>query len=159
MNDEMPTVNFEKNKEKFKDIRQLCQDDKEFEDVVIKVSLLEVIIGQVNQIFISSLYNNDAPTIIEAANTSIEGLQQAVIDSYIKNSLEVGELMPIPDIPELSAWVEEIHHDITRQLFEEDFCDTIIYPALQTITSSIIEFAEEEMKTESEDQKNNSIEG
>jgi hypothetical protein len=159
MNDEMPTVNFEKNKEKFKDIRQLCQDDKEFEDVVIKVSLLEVIIGQVNQIFISSLYNNDAPTLIEAANTSIEGLQQTVIDSYIKNSLEVGELMPIPDIPELSSWVEEIHHDITRQLFDEDFCDTIIYPALQTITSSIIEFAEEEMKTETEDQKNNNIEG
>jgi len=159
MNNEMSTVNFEKNKEKFKNIQQLCQDDKEFEDVVMKVSLLEVIIGQVNQIFISSLYNNDTPTLIEAANTSIEGLQQTVIDSYIKNSLEVGELMPIPDIPELSAWVEEIHHDITRQLFNEDFCDTIIYPALQTITNSVIEFAEEEMKTETEDQKNNSIEG
>jgi glutathionyl-hydroquinone reductase len=146
MSKEIPSVNFEKNKDKFKDIRELCKDDKEFDDVVMKVSLLEVIIGQVNQIFMSSLYNENATALVNSANSSIESLQQSVVDTYIKNSLEVKKLMPIPDISELSTWVEEIHYDIARQLYAEGFCDAVIYPALQTVTSSVIEFAEEEAR-------------
>jgi glutathionyl-hydroquinone reductase len=155
MGEEIPSVNFEKNKNKFKDIRELCKDDKEFDDVVMKVSLLEVIIGQVNQIFMSSLYNEKATALVNSANSSIESLQQSVVDVYIKNSLEVKKLMPIPDIAELSTWVEEIHYDIARQLYSEGFCDAVIYPALQTVTSSVIEFAEEEANnnTEMEEEK------
>ena len=150
---ETPAVNFEKNASKFEEIRKLCKDDSEFKDLVMKISLLEVILGQINEIFIGSMYNEKADAIINAANSSVKTLQDTVVDTYIKNSKELGELMPVPDIAELSTWVEEVHYDIARQLYTEGFCDTVIYPALQTVTESVIEFAEEENDQEKENKE------
>jgi len=141
---EQQSINFDENIKKFEDIKDLCQDDHEFHDLVMKISLLEVILGQVNEIFIGSLYNEQSNALIDAANTSIESMQKTIVDTYIKNSRELNELMPVPDIEELSTWVEEVHYDIARQLYTEGFCDTVIYPALQTITESVVEFANEE---------------
>ena len=146
---ETPQVDFEKNKPKFEDIKEFCKDEKEFDDIVLKISLLEVILGQVNEIFVNSLYNEEAKALIEAANTSTRGLQEEVINVYIKNSKDIGELMPVPDIIEVAGWVEEIHYDIAMQLYSEGFCNSVIAPALETVTSSVIEFANEEAGTES----------
>jgi len=141
---EAPQVNFEENSKKFEDIKDLCKDEKEFKDLVMKISLLEIILGQINEIFIGSLYFDKADVLIKTANTSVRTLQDTVVETYVKNSKELGELMPVPDIEELSSWVEEVHYDIARQLYAEGFCDTVIHPALQTITESVIEFAKEE---------------
>jgi glutathionyl-hydroquinone reductase len=114
----------------------------------MKISLLEVILRQVNEIFVNSLYNKDTPTLINSANSSVNILREQVTEQYISNSKELNELMPIPGVEELAAWVEEIHYDISRQLYSEGFCNTVILPALQTITESIIEFAQEENENE-----------
>jgi len=141
---ETPAINFEENKSKFEEIQSFCKDEKEFNDIVMKISLLEAILGQVNEIFIGSLYSKEAYALIDAANASVSRLQNEVVDIYIKNSKDLGELMPVPDVAEISSWVEEIHFDIAKQLYSEGFCDSVIYPALQTVTQSVIEFAEEE---------------
>jgi hypothetical protein len=143
-------VDFNKKAEAFKEIESLCEDEKQFQDVVMKISLLEVILGQVNEIFMGSMYNSDATALINSANSSVNILREQVAEQYIQNSKQVGELMPIPDVEELATWVEEIHYDIARQLYSEGFCDTVILPALQTVTESVIEFAKEETDTEDE---------
>jgi glutathionyl-hydroquinone reductase len=143
-------INFEKNAELFVDIKDLCETEEQYQDVVMKISLLEVILRQVNEIFVNSLYNKDTPTLINSANSSVNILREQVTEQYISNSKELNELMPIPGVEELAAWVEEIHYDISRQLYSEGFCNTVILPALQTITESIIEFAQEENENESE---------
>lgn len=130
--------------EKFKEIRPFCDTDEKYNDVVLKVALLDVILAQVNEIFIGSLYNPEAVAIIESANASIAGIQSSVVDIYIKNTKDRGELVPIPDIQELATWVEEVHTDIALQLYAEGFVDNVMIPALNTITSGVIDFAKEE---------------
>jgi len=152
---EIPSVDFEKNRPKFEDLRKYCKDETEFDDLVLKISLLEVILGQVNELFIGSIYNEEAKALINAANSSTKKLQEEVVNIYIRNSKEAGKLLPIPDIEEISSWVEEIHYDIASQLYTKDFCDTVITPALETITTSIIEFANEETNSENENENEN----
>ena len=148
------TVNFEENAKKFEVIKDLCSSDEEFQDIVMKISLLEVIIGQINEIFIGSIYNENSKAMIDAANKSVEMLQKNIVQTYVNNSKELQELMPIPDVAELSTWVEEIHYDIAMQVYTEGFCNTVILPALQTISNSVVEFAEEDSPEESEIENN-----
>jgi hypothetical protein len=148
-------INFQKNAEAFNEIESLCENKKQFQDIVMKISLLEVILGQVNEIFISSMYNPAAVALVNSANASVNILREQVAEQYIKNSKQLGELMPIPDVEELAIWVEEIHYDIARQLYSEGFCDTVILPALQTVTESVIEFSKEETVPETEMEEEN----
>ncbi len=129
---------------KFKEIEPFCKDEEEFNDVVMKVALLEVILSQVNEIFIGSLYDPNSKVLIDSANASIKSIQESVVDIYIKNAKEVEALVPIPDIQELAQWVEEVHTDLALQIYAEGFVNSVMVPALQTITESVIEFAKEE---------------
>jgi hypothetical protein len=147
-------INFEKNTEAFKELKQFCKDDEQFQNMVMKISLLEVIIGQVNDIFIGSVYGKDANALIQSAKASANTLGKQVLEQYIKNSKEIGELMPIPEVEELANWVENIHYNIAEQLYSEGFCNTVILPALQTVTESVIEFAKEDAQNEEGDNGN-----
>jgi len=130
--------------EKLEELKPLCETPDQFTDVALKVALLEVILSQVNEIFISSLYPPTATALIESANESVKHMQDTVAETYVKNSLAIGELMPIPDISEIAYWVEEVHKEIAQQLYTEGFVDTVFMPALETVTSSVVEFAKEE---------------
>jgi len=154
------SINFEENLKQFEDIKDICKDADEFNDIVMKISLIGVIIGQVNEIFIGSIYNEEATSIMDAANSAIKSLQDSVIENYINNSKKINSLLPVPDIPELTSWVEEIHCNITSQLYKEDFCNSVIFPALNTISEQIIQFDVEEKESaevDNTENKNNEL--
>lgn len=137
-------INPEKMQEKFKELLPLCETKEQFLDVSLKVALLEVILSQVNEIFISSLYPETAKALIASANKSISDIQENIADEYVKTSLDNKILAPIPDINEIAYWVEEVHLEIAKQLYTEGFINTVFQPALETITGSVIEFAVQE---------------
>lgn len=145
---ETPNVDPAKLEPRFKEIRHLCESEETFNDVVLKVTLLEVIVAQVNEIFIGSLYNPTASVLLESANNAVTALQESIVDTYISKSTELGELRPIPEIEEVTYWVQEIHIDILSQLHSEGFIQSVITPALDTITGSIVEFSKEEQGNE-----------
>jgi hypothetical protein len=139
-------INTDNVQKKLEKLKPLCETPEQFTDVSLKVALLEVILSQVNEIFISSLYPPTAKALIESAKESVKHMQETVTDTYVKNSLAVGELMPIPDIAEISYWVEEVHKEIAEQLYTTGFVNTVFTPALETVTTSVIEFAKEEVE-------------
>jgi len=127
-------------KDQFKDIRPLCSSQEEFDDITLKLTLLGAIVGQVNEIFCGSLYPEGEGTLKTSAIKSIAAVQRDIPEVFIKNSLEVGALMDIPDLPILASWVENTHKELAEQVYSEGFCSTVIYPALEAITANIIQF-------------------
>jgi hypothetical protein len=140
---------FEKQKtfENIQDLKALCETEEEFKDLTLKLSLLEVIIQQVNDVFTSSLYNPDTgTTLIEASQRSVKIMQENLTKEYIKNSVESGMLAHIPGIEDACEWVTEIHESIASQLYSDGFIVSVFAPALQTLQDSIIEFSKEEQE-------------
>lgn len=141
---------------KFEKLKPLCKSEGEFKDVTLKISLLEIILSQVHEVFVSSLYHETTGiTLIEASNKSLKRLQENLAETYVTNSVEVGELMPIPGIEEATLWVQEIHHDIASQLYSEGFMNSVFHPALATLSTSIIEFSKEEAQLAQQETSNN----
>ena len=138
-------------------IKDLCKTEEEFKELQKNLELFLVVADQSNQIFISSIYNEDAKTLIEASEDAIIDLKTIAIERFIKGSKEVGAILQIPELEELLSWVQEIHTNIASQLFSEDFYESVYIPALDAVSRSIIEFTEEEIEANA--QKNTNIEG
>ena len=132
--------------QKFIPLKDLCENEGQFKDLTLKLSLLEIIISQVNEIFTGSLYAETGSALIQSANVSVQALQDTLVDKYIENSVNTGQLMPVPEIEDLTNWVEGIHLDIIAQLYSEGFVDSVFAPALATISQNVIEFSKEDQQ-------------
>jgi len=131
---------------KFDPLKPLCDTEEQFKDLILKLSLLGIILHQVNEIFIGSLYAETGAALIDSSKNSVTLLQDTLIDNYIKTSLDAGQLAPVPEVKDISVWVEDVHFNIASQLYSLGFVESVVSPALATITTSIIEFAAEEAK-------------
>ena len=142
------------NEKKYQPLKNLCENEEQFRDLTLKLSLVNVILSQVNEIFTGSLYAETGSALIKSAFNSVQALQESLIEKYIQNSVETGQLMPVPEIEDLTVWVEGIHLDIISQLYSEGFVDSVFAPAMTTISQNIVEFAKEEAGENSDEKEN-----
>jgi len=120
--------------------------EEELNDTLQKLLMIHTILLQLNQIFTSAIYDEKATSIILASEEGANQLVDNFKKQYVEASTEAGLLAPIPDLDQLVSWIEELHKDITSQLFDEDFHSSVIVPALTDISAAVLETAIEEEK-------------
>jgi len=139
------TEAIEEQKHSIEELKAFCKNEGEYKDLTTKISLAGIIMSQVNEVFTDSLYNPDSgEELINSANKTVDRLREIFIQTYIKSSIEMEELQPIPEIEDICEWVTQAHEGISQSLYSDDFVLTVINPALETLKNGIIEFSKEE---------------
>ncbi len=129
-------------KTKYVEIEKYCDDEDHFNNVIQELVMFEIVLNQINQIFVDTLYNPEANILLGAAKDSVESLCDSFAAEFILQSHEKETLSALPDLAQAVAWVEELHGNIAKQLFTEDFHKEVLAPSYEKIAEAINEVSQ-----------------
>ena len=124
----------------FADLANLT-DKEGFDQIVADLSLFESITMQIAEIYSSTLYNKEAVALHSANNTGSKALVLNFFTQFVAECIKENKIIEVPDLAQIVTWVEEIHIDINGQLWEEEFLTSVIVPAVETISTTILDTA------------------
>jgi len=131
-------------KEQYEGLETVLTDEAVYEEEIQKLIMLQTVIMQINEIFITTVYNNDAKDIAKSSREAVTQLLDKFREEYMSAALETQDVPNIPDLDHIISWVESIHVNIGTQLFNEDFFNSVILPAYNDVSGAILDTAKEE---------------
>jgi hypothetical protein len=140
-------------KNKYKDLKTLCKDEEEFEVLVYKLGLMEIVIGQLNDIYKSVLYAEGEEVLHAAADEATAELEKNITEQYINQSVAEKEIKDIPEFQIVLAWINQLHLNIAGQLFNADFVNEVMEPAFENIAKTVLEIGKEETEKVEEEEE------
>ncbi len=142
---------FQKNKEgQFKALEQFAINEEDFDKAVKDITLFEIITKQISGIFGASLYSDEATALNGANIDGTNALVENFFSRYLEECVNEKKITDIPDLAQIVTWVEEVHFNISKQIWCENFFGSVIKPAIESISEAVLETAAEE-NTEGED--------
>ncbi len=131
-------------KTKYLSIEKFCDNAEHFDGVIQELVLFEVVLMQINQIFCDTLYSKESTTLSDASKEAVRTLQNTFALEFVDQSLAKEALTALPDLGMAVSWVSEMHSNIAKQLFTEDFAKEVLEPSYDKIAEAIIEVSEGE---------------
>jgi hypothetical protein len=128
-------------------------DDEKFKSLVEDLTMFELAVRNVNDIFKGTIYNcSESEHLCEVIDRSTNDLLENFQKQYMDFVEEKKEIHPLPSLEQVVTWAEEIHVNIALQLFTEEYTQNVIKPSFESIASAILEVAEDEEIAESEEE-------
>ncbi len=131
-----------KESKKYEELEKLLTEER-FVEVLNDLTLFEIVIKQISEIFIQSLYNENSAALLSASRESVNTLLGNFTQQFIDMTQGDEEVAPIPDLLQIVSWIEEIHIDLANQLYNETFVREVIRPAYENVSKAVIETADE----------------
>jgi hypothetical protein len=130
--------------ERFAPLMSLVKKDEDLKQVIHDLTLFEVITLQISNIFAETLYRNTATALREANDEGVDLLIENFYNKYVEECTSNKKIEDIPDLVQIITWLEDIHFGISAQIWEESFLNSVIKPAIESISEAILETAAEE---------------
>ncbi len=131
--------------EKYKGLDKYCKDKENFDNVIQELYLFEIVLRQINQIFIDTIYSKEIDILTIAADRATNILADTFAKEFMKQTVEEDQLASLPDLNLIVEWIHEIHTNVARQLFLEEFIEEVMEPAYLNIANAIVEISEEDL--------------
>jgi hypothetical protein len=144
----------EKIEERYKVLKEILNlDDEEFKSLVEDLTMFELAVRNVNDIFKGTIYNcSESEHLCEVVDRSTNDLLENFQKQYMDFVEEKKEIHPLPSLEQVVTWAEEIHVNIALQLFTEEYTENVLKPSFESIAAAILEVAEDEEIAESEEE-------
>jgi hypothetical protein len=122
-------------------------NEEEYSDLIQNLQTTETLIFQIFDIFYSFTFNPENDAMQNINNEACANVIGAFRELFIKAAIDKNEIPEFPTITEIVQWVEDAYNQINGQIFEKDFNENVLIPALSSISESILEFAQEELQS------------
>ncbi len=123
----------------YADLEKFATSAEQFEGVIKELTLMSIVVDQLNTIYKDTIYSEDVATLRDASDGTIDILLTSFAKEFISKSEEAQEFAPLPSLNLIAKWVEEIHINVAKQLFSEDFVKEVFTPAFERITAAVLE--------------------
>ncbi len=133
---------------KYAGIEEFCEDADQFNNVSHELALFETVLSQINEIFKSTLYTSEVDTMNVASDDTVDILRDSFAKEFVSNSKEEKKLASLPTLELAVAWIQEIHENLAKQLFTEEFSTEVLVPAYTEISEAIIGISNRELEDE-----------